>query len=51
MILSEKNIETRYKPEDDLTKEEASEILKNSKFAKLPSKNKKNKININTTFN
>ena len=34
MIITEKHIETRYKPEDNLTKEEASEILKNYNFAR-----------------
>ena len=38
MIITEKNIEARYKPEDDLPIEEASAILKNSRFVKSKSK-------------
>ena len=38
MIITEKNIEARYKREDDLSIEEASETLKNNRFVKSKSK-------------
>ena len=38
MIITEKNIEARYKPEEDLSIEEASAILRNSRFVKSKSK-------------
>ena len=46
MIITGKNIEARYKPEDDLRKEEANEILQNSNFAKLSSKENIKPINL-----
>ena len=45
IIITEKNMEARYRPEDYLTKEEASEILENSNFAKLPLKENIKPIN------
>ena len=43
MIITEKSVESRYKLEDDLTKEEAYEILKNSNFVR-----KENNISISS---
>ena len=43
IIITEKSIESRYKLEDDLTKEEAYEILKNSNFVR-----KENNISISS---
>ena len=34
LIIIEKNIEIRHRPEDDLTQEVANELLENSKFVK-----------------
>ena len=45
IIITGKNIKARYKPEDDLRKEEANEILQNSDFAKLSSKENIKPIN------
>ena len=38
MNITKKHIEARYKPEDDLSIEEASETLKNNRFVKSKSK-------------